>query len=328
MTQLFFKRSNYILFGITMVVLLVGFFACSSAKDREPVKYFTAPETVMSIACDGQDNVYAVTIKGNLLEVTPDGKSKTLYTGLNRCSFSSRGLAVLPNGDVIASDCEAMKDILVKIDPNGKKTVLSKFDDCINCIAADSAGKIYIGFWTSKGNLTVGQCLEGAEYMKGVIAGLTVDNKLDTLYEGGIPIWLATAEKGKLYGATWGKMGPFKPEPKQYTTCGVKNHFWIALVEESEIRQFAPKEENRLISKDLNACSYVAVGKNSVVYAYGSTTGGTCGIYKIQQGKAPARLLFKNDKVANSITSLAVSENYLFFTDPDGGIYRAGLENL
>ena len=116
-------------------------------------------------------------------------------------------------------------------DSNGKKEILMKLEHSLNCMAVDKSGKIFLGYWISEGNLTVTRFLQRAKYLKGVIAEITSDNQLKTIYEGGIPQALAVSETGELYAAVWGKEGSFRPTSRKYSMCGPTKTFWIAMAE-------------------------------------------------------------------------------------------------
>jgi hypothetical protein len=322
--------SNIRFIFIVLFILMVQFTAinCKGGLNKEPLLIYEAPdkEPVIAIACDNSDNVYAVTIKGNLVKIASDGTTKQLYSGLKRCGFSNRCLAILPNGDVVTNDCEGYKDVLVKIDENGKKEILLKLENSLNCLAADASGIIYLGYWVSEGNLTVSQFLQRADYLKGVIAQVTADNQLKQLYEGGVPQGLAVSNSGELYVAIWGEKGPFRPKAKTYSMCGPTRNFWIAMSEQTKILKLTPGGEAQPVTKELTGCSYFALNSEGHILAFGKSADARCGLYKIQAGQTPIRKVFQQDDITNNLTSLAVSKNYLFFSDSKKGIYKVGLK--
>jgi hypothetical protein len=302
--------------------------ACNSGAVREPLLIYQAPtnEPIIAIACDTRDNVYAITIKGNLVKINADGTTKQLYSGLKRCGFSNHCLVVLPTGEVVTNECEKHKNILVKIDPNGKKEILMKLEHSLNCMASDAKGKIYLGYWISKGNLTVSRFLQRAEYLKGIIAEIAADNQLNPLYEGGIPQSLAVSEKGELYAAVWGKMGAFRPGSRKYSMCGPTKTFWIAMAEQSKILKITPGDKPQPVTGAFIGCSYLALKNPGQILAFGNSSSDRCGIYEISAGQKPVRKVFQNDKISDNLTSLAVSKNYFFFSDSQKGIYKIGLK--
>lgn len=329
------KQTTISNIGFIFIVLFIVMFQftasnCNGGLNKEPLLIYEAPdkEPVIAVACDNSDNVYAVTIKGNLVKIASDGTTKQLYSGLKRCGFSSRCLAILPNGDVITNDCEGYKDLLVKIDGNGKKEVLLKLENSLNCLAADASGNIYLGYWISEGNLTVSQFLQRAEYLKGVIARVTADNQLKQLYEGGVPQGLAVSNTGELYAAMWGQAGAFRPKAKKYSMCGPTRNFWIAMSEESKILKLTPGGEAQPVTNELIGCSYFALNSEGHILAFGKTADGRCGIYKIQAGQPPTRRIFQQDDITDNLTSLAVSTNYLFFSDSKKGVYKVALKSF
>lgn len=319
--------------SISNIVFIFLFFilqltACRSGADNEPLLIYEAPadEPVIAITNDSQDNVYAVTIKGDLLKISPEGDTKKLHAGLRRCGFSNRCLVVLPSGEVVTTECEKFKNVLVKIDPNGKKEIMHKLEHSLNCMAVDKSGKIYLGYWISVGNLTVSRFLQRAEYLKGVIAEITSDNQLKTLYEGGIPQALSVSENGELYASVWGKTGAFRPASRKYSMCGPTKAFWIAMAEHSKIIKIIPGNKPQLISDELIGCSYLALKNSDQILAFGNSSTDRCGIYKIFPRQKPVRKIFHNDKITDNLTSLAVSKNFLFFSDTQKGIYKIELK--
>jgi hypothetical protein len=313
-----------------LIFFMFQLIACSNGADKEPLLIYEAQadEPVIAITNDIQDNVYAVTIKGDLIKINPGGDTKKLHAGLKRCGFSNRCLVVLPSGDVVTNECEKFKNVLVKIDPNGKKEILMKLEHSLNCMAVDKSGKIYVGYWISVGNLTVSRFLQRAEHLKGVIAEITHDRQLKPLYEGGIPQTLAVSENGELYASVWGKVGAFRPASRKHSMCGPTKTFWIAMAEQSKIIKIIPGNKPQFISDELIGCSYLALKNSDQILAFGNSGTDRCGIYKIFPRQKPVRKIFHNDKITDNLTSLAVSKSFLFFSDTQKGIYKVGMEYL
>ncbi|MDH4135162.1 MAG: hypothetical protein OEW09_00370, partial [Anaerolineae bacterium] len=294
---------------------------------------FTASETVVALATDTKENVYAVTIEGNVLKIAPDGKSEQIYSGLERCGFSDRTLTVLPNGDVIANDCVDKKDTLIRIDQEGNKTTLMQLEGILISMTSDASGKTYLGSWMSEGDISVNfqptTYLGGADDIGGHVSVLGQDGQLESLYEGGIPLSLAASEGGELYAAIWGQKGRFKPGSKSYSMCGPTKNFWIALSDQVEIQNLAPGRKDPIVKRDSNGVfSHIAVGEGGLLLAFGRFGKGECGIYQIKQGGNPQRLSLTEDDVDKNITNLAVSDSNLYFSDVDGNVYRVGLKSL
>jgi len=154
------------LFGALLVLPVVGLalLACNanqatSVRRTPSVStsevLFKAPDAVVALAADGEEKVYALTVGGTLLVVTPDGKSQELAAGLENCSSSFPVLALLPDGSLVINDCVDKKDTLVRIDQAGSKTTLRQFEQNIESLAADGSGTVYLGAWSSVGNLMV-----------------------------------------------------------------------------------------------------------------------------------------------------------------------------
>jgi photosystem II stability/assembly factor-like uncharacterized protein len=324
----------------TIAVLVTAALACNlnpvlkTTAPRIPAAevIFTAPEAIIALAADKAENVYAVTIEGNLLKIAPDGKSEQLYSGLKRCGFSDRALTVLPNGDVVTNDCADKKDTLVKIDQGGNKTTLTQLEDSLISMTSDSSGKIYLGFWMSDGDINLNfnpSYLAGADYISGQVSVLGEDGNLDSLYEGGLPLSIAASEAGELYATLWGQAGRFRPESKNYSMCGPTKNFWIGLSDHVEIQHLARDRQDPIVGRGSNGVlSYIAVGKGRLLFAFGKFGEGECGIHQISQGSNPQRLSLTEDDVQKNITSLAVSDSNLYFSDADGNVYRIGLRDL
>jgi hypothetical protein len=288
---------------------------------------FTASNVVMALATDPDDNVYAVTIDGNLIRIAPDGSSENLYTGLERCGFSNRTVAVLPDGNVVVNDCVDTQDTLVQIDQKGNTSTLLQLEESLITMASDPAGNLYLGYWTSEGDISIEfrpTYLSGADYIDGRIAMLKPDGQLDNLYEGRIPLSIAAPREGHLYAALWGDKGRFKAEPKSYTMCGPTKNFWIAFSDNTTLQQILPDSTG---SPTDGVFSYIAPGRDEVLYAFGNVKEEPCGIYIIEPAQEPERLTFIESDVDKKITTMTASVNNVYFADVDGNVYRAAFVN-
>lgn len=332
--------SGHQLLFLAVSVLAISLLACNlNPVIRAPAPsmpsaevMFTASEAVIALAADKDENVYAVTVEGNLFKIAPDGESSQLYSGLKRCGFSDRALTVLPNGDVIANDCTDNKDTLIRIDPEGNSSPLTQLEESLMSMTSDASGRLYLGFWTSEGDINVNfnpSYLAGADYLAGRVAVLGEDGKPVSLYEGGLPLSMAASPSGELYAAIWGQAGPFRPISKNYTMCGPTKNFWIGLSDQAGIQQLAPGQQEPIVThKAGGVFSQLAVGKDGLLFAFGKVGEEECGIYQIRRGSDPQRLSFKEDEVQKNITSLAASDSHLYFADADGKLYRLRLEGL
>jgi len=291
--------------------------------------FATAPDTVMALAVDQAENVYAVTIGGALLRIASDGSVEQVYTGIERCGFSDRVVAALPSGDVVVNHCVDTKDTLLRIDQAGNTTTLLQLDESLTTMTSDATGNLYLGFWTSEGNISVEfnpSYLSGADYLAGQIAVLRPGGQLENLYEGGIPLSIAASGGENLYAALWGRPGPFQPEQKSYTMCGPTKNFWIALSDQGQIVQIKPGQGDVSAESGWSGTfSYVATGQDGMLYAFGSVEGKPCGVYRIAPTQQPERLELAESGVDKKITTLAVSANAIYFADMDGNVYRASL---
>ncbi len=285
----------------------------------------TAPDTVMAMSADTKDNVYAVIITGEVLKIAPDGTFKKLYSGLKRCGFSDRIVAALPDGSVVVNDCVDKKDTLIKIDQEGNKSTLAQLEDSLTSMAADASGKLYVGFWTSVGDISVNfqpSYLAGADDLSGHIAEVGPAGQLESVYEGGIPLSLAAAQDG-LYAAIWGQKGPFRPEAKSYTMCGPTKNFWIGFSEQTGIQRLAFAPGAAEVYEGV--FSHLTATQAGVLFAFGKIKDEECGIYQIQAGQPARKLSLGQDKADKKTTTLTVSDNYLYFADVEGNVYQASL---
>ncbi len=291
----------------------------------EPI--FTAAFPIVALAVDGDGLLYVLTYDGEILKVSSDGTSTSLAAGLSSCSFSSYALVVLPDGSVIANSCADDKDILVKIDPAGNQTTLAQLEGHVLSMASDASGSLYVGTWSSEGDLTVmfdpSTYLAAAVNMWGQISLVDSTGVLTTVYEGGFPLALHVSEKGDLYAAVWGQSGGFSSESKSYSVCDPRNFFWITLSEQVQIQQIS-NGQALPVSDQLDATGSLA-SQNGLLFAYGFPPDQACGIYRIEQGQ-PQRLSFTEEGVDESLTGIVISSDILYFSDVDGNVYRVSLE--
>lgn len=326
--------------ALTVLVILSLICGCISLPEsetrvlNESIKadlIFTAPDPVTALSCDQEENIYIVTNKGDITKIDPDGKSKDIYSGLNCCGFSNRVLTINPDGDLIVNDCIDNKDIIIKIDQNGRKTTLMELEEILLSIASDSSGRIFLGIWDSEGDISVSfqpfNHLSAADHLSGQILVLGEDSEIDKLYEGGLPLALATSKTSGLYASIWGNNGRFHAEAKNYSFCDPRYSFWICLSDTVEIKEITGDKGVHLITSGLDAVSSIATNKEGFIFVVGTDETG-CGIYEIKQGHNPQRVLFPQDDMDESITGLALSDSNLYFSDVDGNVYRVGLSNL
>ena len=312
---------------ISIAVGLPGYAVSGSCKKLKAKTIFETSEPILDIAIDSKENVYAVTLKGEILRISPEGKSQVLTTGLDTCGFSAQVLSVYDEGHLLVNNCLNKKDVLLKIDPAGNRSVLMTFDDSLRSLAVDNSGRIYLGFWKTKGDLSVNfqpfNYLGGAENMWGEISVLDKDGSLHEFYKGGIPMTLSTSETGLLYSVIWGKKGRFSPESKEYSVCGPKNRFWVTLSEQTLIQKHTSNNTVSIFTDALDSATYVATGKQGL-FAFGSSKEKKCGIYKLGDKKI-SRLEFSDDMITDRLTDIELSANYLYFSDANGKIQRVNL---
>jgi photosystem II stability/assembly factor-like uncharacterized protein len=321
---------------LSLVVLALTLVACGSiVLDDAPESsqlelVFSASDAIIALSGDGQGNAYVVTLEGSVVQVAPDGKTQQLASGLQKCGFSLPAIAALPDGNVIVNDCVDDKDTLVRIDPAGNRTTLAQLEGNLRAMASDAAGDVYLGSWTSEGDLSLNlnpRYLAGADHIGGQVQVLNQDGGLENFYTGGLPLALATSQDGALYAAVWGQSGRFKPPAGNYSVCSGKDIFWLGLSKQVEVQQLASDQNHRSVTRELEAASALAVQKNGTMFAIGMVAGGECGIYRLQPGQKPQRLAFEED-VDQDLTGVALAGEQLYFADIDGNLYRVGLEHL
>jgi hypothetical protein len=296
----------------------------------------TAPKRIVSLAADKNDNVYAVVFDetGEVMKITPDGKATTITTGLKTNFRSFPAIAVLPNGDLVASDCDDKdRSTIVKIDMAGNKTNLMTLDKGthVMSITADAAGKVFVGLLKFTGNLSINfqpfNHLAAAEEIIGSVAEMIEDGRLIRLMKTGLPMALTSPEPGTVMAAIWGRSGSFKEENKKYSVCSHAFLFWIVLSDQVEIRSIADRREDSAPLKQLDAVAAIASSGKELLFAAGKTKGeeGSCGIYYVQGKQDPKKLFFSQSGIDQNISALAATASSLFFADVNGNVSRVGL---
>jgi hypothetical protein len=290
---------------------------------------FTAPSPVVALAVGGDGLLYVLTYDGDILKVSLDGTSTSIATGISSCSFSSYALVALPDGSVIANSCADTNDILIKIDPAGNQSTLVQLESHVLSMASDPSGNLYVGTWSSEGDLTLmfdpSTYLAGAVNISGQISLVDSTGVLTTVYESGPPLALDVSDNGDLYVAVWGKSGGFSAENKSYSVCDLRNFFWVTLSEQVEVQRIS-NGQTFLVTDQLDAVGSL-MSKNGLLLAYGFPPEQACGIFRIEQGQ-PQRLSFTEEGVDKSITGMGISGDMLYFSNVDGNVYRVSLEGL
>ncbi|MBN1979478.1 MAG: hypothetical protein JW918_18935 [Anaerolineae bacterium] len=288
---------------------------------------YTASDYVWRLSSDRDGNLYVLTDGGDLLRIDAEGGSEKVYSDLALCSFSRRSMAVLPSGDLVVNDCADKTDRLLQIDQDGNATTLLELQDNVLSLSSDLDGNVYVGTWASEGNLNLNlqpfTYLGGADNITGQISRLSPDNTLTTIYEGGIPVALATGDDGDLVAAIWGESGPFRPERKEYSACSYLGMFWIGMSEQVKVVRIAGDDEVQIVTEAMNSVSAVTLRNVDRVVVVGMHDPDPCGIYLVETGQEPLRLAFSDDEVDDDIMGLTIAGEYLYFADVDGNVYRA-----
>jgi len=291
------------------------------SEDAQAELIFTAPDYVWTLSSDNDGNLYIITDGGDILQIDADGNSQQVYNGLTRCGFSKSAMTILPNGDLVFNTCVDEKETLIKLDQEGNETTLVELDDSLLSMTSDADGNIYIGTWTSEGDITLNfnpTHLGGAVSITGQILMLSPDNTLTTIYEGGIPVALTAGNEGNVIAAIWGESGPFSPESKSFTVCSHLGIFWIGMSDQVKIMQVVAEQT---ITEDLNSVSTIGLANEDLVVAVGMR-GDQCGIFFFETGQAPRKLSFSDDEIDNNIMGLTIAGGHLYFADVEGNVYR------
>ena len=290
---------------------------------------FAAPDPITALAAGPDETLYAVTTQRDVLRISPDGKSETLHVSQEGCGFSFSSVAILGKS-VVTNDCVDNKDVLIRIDPDGRKTTLTTLAENLTALASDPRGQLYVGTWTSEGDLSMNfqptTYLSRAENIRGQVAVLGTDGRSETIYKGGMPLALAADERGALTAAIWGQAGRFAPEATTFSMCGPAKQLWIALSDQARLQSVGSVGSDAIsVGGWSGAFTQVTSAPNDVVFAFGNLPDEPCGIYRFEPGQAPQRLAFDSD-LAENVTALSASTSALYFADVDGKIHKAGLD--
>lgn len=261
-----------------------------------------------------------------MLRIGADGGSEKVYSGLALCSFSRRVMTVLPDGELVVNDCVDKTDRLVRIDQDGSVTTLAELQDNVLSLSSDPDGNVYVGTWASEGNISLNfqpfTYLGGADNITGQISRLSTDNALTTIYEGGIPVALATGDDGDLVAAIWGESGPFRPEEKEYSACSPLGRFWICMSDQVKVVRVGGDGEEQIITEAMNSVSAATLRNADRVVVVGMHDPDPCGIYLVETGQEPLRLTFSDDEVDDDTMGLTIAGKYVYFADVSGNVYR------
>jgi hypothetical protein len=288
---------------------------------------YTASDYVWRLSSDRDGNLYVLTDGGDLLRIDAEGGSEEVYSDLALCSFSRRAMAVLPGGELVVNDCVDKTDRLLRIDQHGSATTLLELQDNVLSLSSDPDGNVYVGTWTSEDNISLNfqpfTHLGGADSIAGQISRLSPDDTLTTIYEGGIPVALATGDDGGLVAAIWGESGPFRPERKEYSACSYLGMFWIGMSDQVKVVQVTDDQEEQIVTEAMNSVSAITLRNADRIVVVGMHDPDPCGIYLVETGQEPLRLAFADDEVDDDIMDLTIAGEYVYFADVSGHVYRA-----
>ena len=306
-------------------------FKCGKSISEPAVRLVYSYDGKMGRIHEEAFTLFGTGVTFQLICEVPSSKYTEFQSGLYCCGFSDTVLTINPDGDLIVNDCIGEKDVIIKIDQKGSKTTLIELEESLVSMTSDSSGRIYLGIWTSEGDLTIlfqpFTRLSAADHLSGQILILEEDGGVDKLYEGGLPLALATSKTSGLYASIWGDSGRFHSKEKEYSVCDPRHLLWVCLYDTVEIKEITGDNGVHLITSGLDAVSSIATNKEGLIFVVGidETDGG---IYEVKQGHNPQKVLFDQDDMDESITGLALSDSNLYFSDVDGNVYRVGLSNL
>lgn len=284
---------------------------------------FESTDPLVAVDSDKEGNFYLASYNGEIFKISKDGKTDTIYSGIECCGFSLTSLTALPEGDLIINDCVNDKDVLFRINKNGGRSQFAEVKSNLLSLTSDNSGRVYVGGWVSEGNLTVNfnpNHLSAAEYIAGKISVIDKNGDVTEIYEGGLPMCIRFDESRKLNAAIWGKKGNFEAEEKSYSVADLRHMFWVTLTEDSKIVSIdREKEINTGNLKSISAFEFL--GDGSLVVQAIPEVGGA-GLYLLKEGTDPIELTFKEEKIDHSITGLEVSNGNLYFINVNGKLYK------
>ena len=212
---------------------------------------------------------------------------------------------------------------LFRIYKKGGRSKFAEVDINLLSLASDNSGKVYVGGWDSKGDLTVEfnpNRLSAADYIGGKILEAGVEGNLKEIYEGGLPMCMKSKNGENVFVATWGEKGSFEAEKKSYSVADLRHIFWIALTEDAKITSIDAKK--KINTGDLKSISsFEFLGDGSLVVQAFPEVGGA-GLYFLKEGTDPIELTFAEEKIDHGITGLEVSNGNLYFINVEGKLYR------
>jgi hypothetical protein len=320
------------------VIILLCFSSCKKSQDTtsenlirkiEAVEnldvelVFECNDPLVAVDSDKEGNFFLDSYTGNIFKVSENGTSDTIYSGVESCGFSFTSLTVLSEGSLLTSDCVDDKDVLFKINENGKKTEFLRMESNLLTLTSDNSGRVYAGTWVSEGDLTVNfnpNHLSAADYIAGKILEIDKNGNAEEIYEGGIPMCLRIDASGKLTAAVWGEKGGFEAESESYSVADLRHIFWVTLSEKAKI--IYPKEDKMINTGGLNAISSFVFLDDNAIIVQGIHEIGGAGLYLLKEGIDPIELTFNQEKIDHSITGLEVSNGNLYFINVEGKLYK------
>jgi hypothetical protein len=291
---------------------------------RSVEQVFAAKRPVVALIDNKKGVLYAATDSGDVFAVTDVNRAERIYRGLEICENSWSAFALNKEGELVANTCRNGRDTLVTIGLTGTVKELTPLDGRVLSLANDSQGTLYAAAWTSEGNVSISldpRALAGAEFIVGRILKLSPGGQPATVYEGAVPVWIATSRKGDLYASLWGNKGYFAPEKRTYSYVDPYRAYWLALSDRVQFVDISERK-TRFANSMIDSLSLFLIPDDDYLLGYGINKNGEGGLFLIEENRPPIRVLFQDQKADKNITSLALFHDVVYFGNLDGNIYR------
>ena len=285
---------------------------------------FAAHNTVVALVDNRRGALYAATSIGDVYKIAGVNKGERIYRGLSSCEDNWTGLATDRDGGLVANRCRDGRNTIVSISDKGEVKDLFPVTGRVVSLTSDSRGTIYIGTWTSEGNVSISlnpRSLAGAEFIEGKIFVKDPGDPLAQLYDGAIPVCLGVSGRDSLYASLWGQKGYFAPEKKTFSYVDPYRAYWLELSDKIRLVNFS-EGQTRFENSLINSLSLFVIPDGDYLFGYGISKEGVGGFYLVEENRPPIRLLFQDQKYDKNVTALALHDGVVYFGNAEGNIYR------
>ncbi|MBN2352154.1 MAG: hypothetical protein JXD23_06240 [Spirochaetales bacterium] len=279
---------------------------------------------VVALADNRRGALYAATSIGDVYKITDVNKGERIYRGLSGCEDNWTGLAIDRDGGLAANRCRDGRNTIVSISDSGEVKDLFPVPGRVVSMTSDSKGGIYIGTWTSEGNVSISlnpRSLAGAEFINGKIYVRQPGDPLAQLYDGAIPVCLGVSERDAFYASLWGQRGYFAPEKKTFGYVDPYRAYWLELSDKVRLVNFTDGK-TRFDNSLIDSLSLFVIPDDDYLFGYGISKEGVGGFYLVEENRPPIRLLFQDQKYDKNVTALTLHNGVVYFGNVEGNIYR------